>query len=359
MGVEKYRTGSATFWRVDEWVTLPDGRVERFRKRKIPTREQAMALISKLRTSAFEGRFFERMRPATMTVAEAWTLYEPVARRDNDAFTSDQGRTKHLVRHLGERTATTLSQRDIDEYRTARLGETTVRGSAPAPATLDREVELLKRMLTYAVKCGELASNPLAGVKLLRKPNVRRTVVTEEIFAKVYTAASRALKPILLTAYDTGMRKQEVLGLRWRQVELEAGVIRLAAGETKSDEPRVIYLTTRTREALKRIHKGKGKRSEYVFVNPSTGEPWQELRKGFATACAAAGLEDAWFHDLRRSFVTNARRRGVPESVVMRMSGHKTRNVFDRYNIVSEEDLQEAVKRIEAGAAGHDLGKTR
>jgi len=70
------------------------------------------------------------------------------------------------------------------------------------------------------------------------------------------------------------------------------------------------------------------------------GKPWGLKR---------LKLKDNWFHDLRRSFVTRARRMGVPESVVMRMSGHKTRAVFDRYNIVSEEDLREAVARIEAG----------
>ena len=83
------------------------------------------------------------------------------------------------------------------------------------------------------------------------------------------------------------------------------------------------------------------------------------MRKAFAKACTAAGLAGIWFHDQRRSFVTNARRRGVPESVVMRMSGHRTRSVFDRCNIVEEDDLREAVRRIEAGTSGlgYDLVK--
>jgi len=64
-----------------------------------------------------------------------------------------------------------------------------------------------------------------------------------------------------------------------------------------------------------------------------------------------------WFHDSRRSFCTNARRRQVAESVVMRMSGHRTRSVFDRYNIVEDEDVRQAVRQIEAGRAAELTGR--
>ena len=156
---------------------------------------------------------------------------------------------------------------------------------APSPATLDKEVELLKRMLNYAVACGSLASNPLGAVKLLRKPNVRRSVLDD-------TRPSNGSSP----------------------------------------PPR---------------------------ISSSRPSWWRMFRR----ACTAAKLRGVWLHDLRRSFVTNARRRGVPESVVMKMSGHRTRAVFDRYNIIEEDDLREAVKRLEAGVAkrsggsGQDLDK--
>jgi integrase len=94
--------------------------------------------------------------------------------------------------------------------------------------------------------------------------------------------------------------------------------------------------------------------SPYVFVNPDTGKPWAEHNKMLRKACERAGLNGIWFHDLRRSFVTNARRSGVPESVVMKLSGHRTRSVFDRYNIIDEGDLKVAVERID-GAKVHPV----
>jgi integrase len=237
----------------------------------------------------------------------------------------------------------------VEFYRAKRLSEITKRGGPPAPATLDREVELLKRLLNFAVDCGNLTHNPIARAKLLRKPNVRRMVLDEEGFLTLYAAAEPDLKPILLTDYDTGMRLQEVLRLRWSQIDLRDGIIRLAAEDTKTEQPRVIYLTTRVRDNLRILPRHL--HTDYLFVNPKTGKPWWEVRKMFRRACKKAGIEGLWFHDLRRSFVTNARRRGVPESVVMKISGHKTRSIFDRYNIVSEDDLRDAARRIEAGAA--------
>jgi integrase len=193
----------------------------------------------------------------------------------------------------------------------------------------------------------EVAGEPLAHAKLLRKPNVRRSVVDEAMFAELLANTDPHFQPVMLFAYDTGMRKREVLDLKWSLVDLKAGVVRLAPQDTKGGESRTVYLTSRVRAALaelpRALHDG------YVFMNPSTWTAWADVRTLFLRACRRAGIEGLWFHDLRRSFVTNARRRGIAESVVMKMSGHRTRAVFDRYNIVSEADLAEAIVRLEAG----------
>jgi len=350
LGVRKYSSNGRTYFRVDVWLTLADGRLKRFRKSKVPTREQAEALEGKVKAASFEGRFFEMARPPTLTVAEAWALYEPVTRRDNDSWQSDVGRALFLIRHLGREQVMSLNQARIDAYRTARLGEPTRRKAAPSWQTLDHEVGLLKRFVEYARKSGKVPTNPLAGVALLRKPNVRRVLISEEQAAQLVEKAEALLRPIVLVAYDTGMRRNEILKLRWDQVDLREACLRLCAEDTKTDRPRNVYLTSRTLAAIRAVPRHV--RSPYVFVNPHTGRPWINIRRMWRRSCKAAGLaEGVWFHDTRRSFCTNARRRKVPESVVMRMSGHRTRTVFDRYNIVEDEDVKDAVAQLEAGAA--------
>jgi integrase len=345
MGVTRYQADGHTWWRVDAWVVDRDGRHVRFRKKRIPTKEQALAVAAKTTTASFEGSFLGRARLQRHTVAELWKSYAPAAERDNDSWATDQGRAKHLLRHLGSMQADRLTLKAVDAYRDARLKEKTQRGTPPTPATLDREVELLKRLLGYAVKSDQLKEHPLRDVQLLRKPNVRRMLLDENGFQRLFAAAEEALRPILLLAFDTGMRKEELLALRWEQVDLEASTIALAPEDTKTDEPRVIVLTQRAKEALRALPSRFKK--AFVFVSSRTKTRWVDIKKPFDRAVDAAGLHGLWFHDLRRSFITRARRVGVPESVVMKMSGHRTRAVFERYNVVDTQDLRAAVRALE------------
>jgi integrase len=220
MGVIKYTARGKTYWKFDEWVSGPDGIPQRVRQSKIPTREQAVMLAAKIKAEAFEGRFFNRLKASKLTVRQLWEDWKPISERDKDSWRDDVSRSKRLLEHLGGRVAQNLNQRDIDEYRALRLAETTRKGEAPSPATLDREIAQLKRMCSYAVECGRLQSHPLAHVKLLRKPNVRQVAIDEETFAKLLDAASPELRPILVVAYDTGMRKGEILNLRWSLLDL-------------------------------------------------------------------------------------------------------------------------------------------
>jgi integrase len=345
MGVTQYEKEGQTLYAIDVWLKLPNGINKRFRQKKIPTQEHAEMLLAKLQIDAFEGRWFDRQLESKTTVEDCWKAWEPITRRDNDSWQSDIDRARHLVQILGPRRAAKLSRKDVEEYRQKRFSEPTRRGGSPAPGTIDREVALLKRCINYAVECGTLVRNPIASVSLLNEPNTREMTLRPTMLERVLEAAPPAFVPVIEFDYETGLRKNEVRFLRWEQVDLVQGCVRLSAKETKTNQARIVYLTSRARAILSELPRQL--HSPYVFVNPDTGRPWSELNKMLRRACSRAGLKRIWFHDLRRSFVTNARRRGVPESVVMKLSGHRTRSVFDRYNIIDEGDLKAAVEQID------------
>jgi len=347
-GIRAYDKNGKTFWRIDVWLEFPDGTRRRRQVSNIPSLAAAKRLRDQLRTEAFEGRYFIQPKMDTLTVEQVWKGYEPISMRDNKSWLTDKGRAAHLIEHLGDRIASKLTQRDVDEYRKMRLRKITRRGGSPAFSTLNRETELLQRMLNYAVTCRKLEVNPVVNASRLKEDNVRRITISESDFANLLECAEESLRPILIVAYDTGLRLQSILNLEWSKVRLdsERGKIVLSPQDVKANSTPIVVLTERARSALEDLPVST---SGYVFVNPKTNKPWKDIRKMFHRAKTKAELPDIWFHDQRRSFITNARHRGVDESTIMSMSGHKTRSAFDRYNIVSERDQLKAVARIEAG----------
>jgi integrase len=296
----------------------------------------------------YEQGFLRRPKPNLLTTKDLLEKYVEVAKVTTVSWNTDAARSKHLKRHLGARRIMNLTLGDVDEYRERRAAETTCRKKAPESATVDREVELLTRACHFGVSRGLLPRNPLAGVKLLRKPNTRRTVITDEVIDRILAELKGHSPPRTwwrsrpACASGSSSTSNGRFTLTWG-----GGVVHLAAQDTKTKRPRHVYLTKRALDALKALRNRTPKDAKYVFTNPATGRPYVDPRKSFSTACSKAGLNGVWVHDLRRSFVTNARRAGVPESVVMRMTGHRTRAVFDRYNIVSDDDVRAAVKVLD------------
>jgi integrase len=143
-------------------------------------------------------------------------------------------------------------------------------------------------------------------------------------------------------AYLTGWRKGEVKHLEWRDVDLRANLIRLRAEHSKNKRPRLVKLVGELRDLI--AHRAAVRRLDCPRVFHRNGRPVGSFRKTWFTACRAAGFEGVLFHDMRRSAVRNMVRAGVPELVAMRVSGHRTRSVFDRYDITSEADLEAAAE---------------
>jgi integrase len=140
-------------------------------------------------------------------------------------------------------------------------------------------------------------------------------------------------------------------------IDLLNGLMTLDPGTTKNNDGRIVKLTSETWELVKQCVLSKTP-DQFLFTWKN-GLPIKDFRVTWTNLTEKAKLPGLLFHDLRRSAVRNMVRRGVPEVVAMRISGHKTRSIFDRYNIVNESDLAEAAKRIEQGAIrefGHTTG---
>ena len=151
-------------------------------------------------------------------------------------------------------------------------------------------------------------------------------------------------------AYYTGMRRGEILSLTWDKVDMKTRFINLEAEDTKDKEKRSIPICNKLHETLKGIPRNLHDRHVFTYK----GKPIKSIKKGLRGACKKAGIiygRDVKggfiLHDCRHTFNTNMRRAGVAESVIMAITGHSTREMFDRYNVIDEQDRVEAVNRLE------------
>ena len=222
-------------------------------------------------------------------------------------------------------------------------------------ATVNRELESLKRAFNLGIQAGKLISKPY--VPRLKENNVRTGFFEPVQFAAVREQLPEYLKPYVTFAYITGWRKGEIASLQWYQVDFNAGRVYLEPGTTKNDDARWFPFTQELRELLERqkeeteqLQREKGMVIPWVFHRD--GKQIGDFRKSWKTACQKTGLPGRIPHDFRRTAVRNLVRAGVPERVAMQMTGHKTRSVFDRYNIVSEGDLVEAARRLDKAVKG-------
>ena len=213
-----------------------------------------------------------------------------------------------------------------------------------ANGTINRELAALKRMYRLASQQTPPLVITTPHIPHLQENNVRQGFFTEEEYKVLRGVLPDHVKVPLIIAYWTGMRAGEILKLQWDQLDLERGLLRLDPGTTKNNRGRLVPLVKEVTESLwqwkqhvlahypacRWVCHYRGKRLRAV--------PTKSWKKG----CARVGVNGKLFHDLRRTAIRNMVRLSISERIAMEISGHRTRSVFDRYDIVNERDLFDA-----------------
>jgi len=213
-------------------------------------------------------------------------------------------------------------------------------------ATINRNLSLLRRMMSLARREGKLGQAPY--FPTLKEDNIRKGFLMPSQFIKLREAMPEHLRPLVTFLYFTGCRIGAALAITWSQIEAEKGrlQLRIEGNQTKNEEPILLPLPLELNEVLKKLSR-KGKLFDA-----------RNLRKSFQAACVKVGLgvetgPEVWqykgllLHDFRRSGVRNLIRSGVPRRIAMKISGHLTESTFERYNIVDSTDLHEAMAKVE------------
>lgn len=313
------------------WIDFTH-RGKRFREPAGHSYELARRLLTQRWNEVESGNLLPRAKRITL---RQWAdRYREWAREHKRSWKRDELSVTHLLRHLGDRYLDDIAAAVVEDYQRARRGEKTRFDKAPTPATINREVACLKKMLSLAVRDRVLAVHPARGIEMLDEHNARERILSEEEIERIQEKAPRWLRPIVVLGFWTGMRRTEIVMLTWDRIDLREGFIRLRAEDTKTHDGRSVPVAEPALEELRRLPrplKGDGR----VFdAHPDA------VSKAFAKACKDAGITGATFHDLRHTAVTRWADAGFDEALIMKATGHRTAAVFRRYRTVTESRLR-------------------
>jgi len=314
-------------------------------------REDAVNLLKQRHGESAQGRVIG-------PVAERLTLADLLGMVEQDHTLNarkSKAPTARLLEYFGaECKALDLTLDRLTAYAVARGRKDPGERWEPAkPATVRNELAVLGRGFTLAHRAGKLAFRP--PLPTIRVNNPRSGFFEPADLDAVLPHLPAYLRPFVEVAYITGWRRSELVNLTWKQLDWNAGELLLERGTTKSGEPRAFpfafhpRLAALLREQRDRVDAMQRERDfiiPWVFVHDDGRQVCGWYYDAWRTACKCAGLDGRLVHDFRRSAARNLVRAGVPESVAMRLTGHKTRSVFDRYNVTSSTDLRDAVARL-------------
>jgi len=329
MGV--YKKGKN--WYIDYYVK------GRRKRRKIgPSKKLAQQVLQDVRLKIAKGEYLGVYDEKKILFEEFGQQYLAYSKANKAKSTQQRDRfsVAQLTAVFKERYLFEITPRMIEKYKATRLEKV-------APATVNRELACLKHMFTKAIEWGYLKTNPVKMVKLLKEPPGRLRYLNPDEAKALLEACQGYLRSIVVTALNTGMRKGEILALRWKDVDLRNR--KVTVRKPKNNEIRVIPINQTLYQELSNLSQSSD--GEYVFTN-GDDRPFGDIKKGFSAALKRAEIEDFHFHDLRHTFGSHLVMQGIDLKTVQQVMGHKEIKTTMRYAHLSPEYVQEAISRLDS-----------
>ena len=326
----------------------------------------AEALLTLRKQAVQQGQQPEHARIKNYTFRELAERYLEFIVKQK-AFRTKTHIVQYLVREFGSLPLKHFSLDFVERFQSRLLSDlrSPAKGSdVPRPplepATVNRRLATLKHMFTKAGDwrmVGESVSKDVHKVKLTQENNRRDRFLSREEIERLLAACGtdkkqKHLRPLVLFALNTGCRREEILSLKWSQVDLRHGFIVLE--RTKNGERRNIPVNEPLREMLTKLVRRVN--VEYVFFDPETGRRYRDIKRSFHTALRKAGIVDFVFHDLRHTFASHLVMAGVDLATVAKLLGHKSLAMTLRYSHLAPKHLSNAVDALAAALAPRGEG---
>jgi len=305
----------------------------------IGPKKEAEAFLGKVRASIREGRFFDVKKENKTTFTELLDAYIEKVREQRFYQTSLSYFVPFLEKRFEGKILSEIDYKALEDFRDERKKTPTQHGTPRSKRTVNIEMSFLRRMFRKGVKWGMVEKNPFENADDLfyRETNRRERALTEDEVRQFIDACPKHLKPIVITAVYTGLRKSDILNLKWREIDLRKGLIRLE--EAKTGKTRNIVLNSDMMTLLQNLPA----KCQYVFPNRH-GKPFRDIKRSFEASLKKAGIQQSEnkrykivFHTLRHTCVSLLTERGADTAAVKNYVAHASEEMTKYYTHLSEE----------------------
>jgi integrase len=299
------------------------------------TKEQARNTLAKLRIDKLDEKLgFKKPELEDVPFDKfADDFLELYSKQNKRSWQRDEASLNVLKKFLKSDTLQSIGPEKVERFKAKRKTEV-------KPATVNRELSCLKTLFNKAVEWGKLEESSLGAVKKFKEPPGREQILDAGEARRLVDCADPSINPILIVALNTGMRRNEILSLRWVNVDFVKGFIFIE--DSKNGKSRKIPMNVAVFEALHDL----SKKFEYVFFNEETKSHIKDIKTGFKAACRRAEIEGLRLHDLRHTAASKMIEAGADLVTVSKILGHSSIQMTMRYAHPTPENMRRAVERL-------------